>query len=300
MRIGYLTYGLDRCPTGIGRYAVELLAALARLPGRHELVLLVTERSDPHGLWARFEHHHLVGCRLLPSLLSIGHMQVGQTAHRYQLDLIHDPNGIAPFLWPGLKIPTLVTIHDAFAFVYPQTQARLDVWRFRNLLPPVARHVAQVITDSAHSRQDLVRFLGLDPGRVCAIALAADARFHPVADAPERQAILQRYGVASPYLLYTGGINPRKNIPRLLEAFSAVRAAHQPYASLSSGSPSGAAPRCSPRSTALGSGQPSSSPAMSQIAIYPRSTAPPHASSSLHSTKASGCHPSKRWPAARR
>lgn len=72
MRIGYLTYGLDRAPTGIGRYAIEQLRALAALPGAPELVLLTTEDEDKHGLWSAFEHHAPAGCRLLPALMTLG------------------------------------------------------------------------------------------------------------------------------------------------------------------------------------------------------------------------------------
>src|SRR4029078_9084260 len=98
MRIGYLTYGLDRAPTGIGRYAVELLRALAALPNCPEIVLLTTERVDVHQLWDAFEHHDLTAGRMLPALLTIGNAALSSAIRRYKLDGIHDPNGIAPFL----------------------------------------------------------------------------------------------------------------------------------------------------------------------------------------------------------
>src|SRR5690348_16500976 len=152
MRIGYLTYGLDRKPTGIGRYAVELLRALARLPGAPEFVLLTTEQEDPYQLWNRFEHHPLPGCRLLPSLMTLGNMLISDAVRRYGLDLIHDPNGIAPFLGPAFGAHRVVTIHDAFAFVHPEAHNRLDNWRYRYMLPQALRRTDVVLTDSEHSQ----------------------------------------------------------------------------------------------------------------------------------------------------
>ncbi|KAB8139840.1 glycosyltransferase family 4 protein [Chloroflexia bacterium SDU3-3] len=223
MRVGFLTYGLDRAPTGIGRYAVELLRSLAALPDAPELVLLTTERSDPHGLWGAFERHALPGCRLLPALMTAGNALLSAAARRYRLDLIHDPNGIAPFLGPALGARRIVTIHDAFAYVYPQTHNRLDNWRYRWMLPHAARAADAVLTDSHHSQADLVRFLHLKPDHVHAIHCAIGQRFAPVPPTREREATLARYGVAAPYLLYVGGLNARKNIGRMLRAFAAAR-----------------------------------------------------------------------------
>src|SRR5207237_1016759 len=42
----------------------------------------------------------------------------------------------------------------------------------------------------------------------------------------KRQATLTRYGIVSPYILYIGGINARKNIARLYEAYAQVRTDH--------------------------------------------------------------------------
>lgn len=223
MRIGYLTYGLDRAPTGIGRYAVALLEALAALPNSPEIVLLTTERSDRHGLWHRFEHHALPGCRLLPALMTIGNAVTSLASRRYHLDLVHDPNGIAPFLGPGGRTRRIVTIHDAFAYIYPETHNRLDNWRYSWQLRHAARRAHAVITVSQCSRRDLVHYLGLEATRVQVTPEGVDPAFAPMSDSAARRATLDRYGIRPPYLLYVGGINARKNIDRLFAAYARLR-----------------------------------------------------------------------------
>ena len=126
LRVGYLTYGLDRAPTGIGRYAVNLVRALAALPNAPDIVLLTTEQTDSHGLWRDFEHHPLVGCRYLPALLTIGNLQLSRAARRYQFDVLHDPNGIAPFLGRRTATRRITTLHDVFAYTQPQSHNRLE------------------------------------------------------------------------------------------------------------------------------------------------------------------------------
>jgi glycosyltransferase involved in cell wall biosynthesis len=218
MRIGYLTYGLDRAPAGIGRYAVELLRALAALPNCPEIVLLTTERADMHQLWNQFEHHDLTGCRMLPGLLTIGNAALSSAIRRYQLDGIHDPNGIAPFLGLAPGAWRITTIHDAFAYIYPEKHNRLDNWRYRWHLPYAARRADAVITPSECSRCDLMHYLGLASARVQVVPEGVDLRFRPIA-AEACRAVLSRYAVRAPYLLYVGGINARKNIARLFEAY---------------------------------------------------------------------------------
>lgn len=46
MRIGYLTYGLDRAPTGIGRYAVELMRAFEQLADPPEIYVLARAEDN--------------------------------------------------------------------------------------------------------------------------------------------------------------------------------------------------------------------------------------------------------------
>lgn len=222
-RIGVLTYGLDRAPTGIGRYTIELLRAFAKFPERPEIVLLTTERLDRAELLESFEHHPLPGCRLLPALLTYGNLAVSFAARRYRLDLVHDPNGIAPFLGPSGGARRVVTIHDACAYVHPKEHNRLDNWRYRVLLPRAARNANLVLTDSAHSQQDLARYLGVSPTRSRVVACGVSSRFRPVPAGEERRAVLACYGISEPYILYVGAVNARKNIVRLLEAYARLR-----------------------------------------------------------------------------
>jgi glycosyltransferase involved in cell wall biosynthesis len=119
----------------------------------------------------------------------------------------------------------IVTLHDAFPYLQPETHNRLDNWRYRWHLPPLARRADAVITVSACSKADLVRHLALRDERVHVIGEGIDPRFKPVPDGVHRRAILAKYGLAQPYILYLGGVNGRKNIARLLEAFARARAA---------------------------------------------------------------------------
>jgi glycosyltransferase involved in cell wall biosynthesis len=226
MRVGIIAYGLNTGLTGIGRYMVQLARALARLPADLTVVLLTTTTNDRYGLSAEFETYVLPLCRLAPALLTLGNPAVAYAVKRYGLDIIHDPNGIAPFLAPRLGAKRIVTIHDAFAYVHPEMHNRFDNWRYRWHLPYAAGRADAVITNSQHSQSDLVLHLGLPADHVHVTPLGVDCSFTPVSDGPGRAAVLAGYGIKPPYLLYVGSINGRKNVARLFEAYARVRARH--------------------------------------------------------------------------
>jgi len=75
-----------------------------------------------------------------------------------------------------------------------------------------------VITDSEFSRREIVELLGVPEDRVFAIHLGLpDHRFTP--PAATRSQVLLRLGLDRPYLLTVGTLEPRKNIPFLVEVF---------------------------------------------------------------------------------
>jgi glycosyltransferase involved in cell wall biosynthesis len=86
-----------------------------------------------------------------------------------------------------------------------------------------ARNAAQVIALSEHTRTDLINTYKLRPEKVNVVPLAAPAAFAPVRDDNELQRVRQTYGIDRDYILSVGSIQPRKNLRRLIEAYSVLR-----------------------------------------------------------------------------
>jgi glycosyltransferase involved in cell wall biosynthesis len=77
-----------------------------------------------------------------------------------------------------------------------------------------------------------VNLLELPDERSINISTDADSQFRPLEISPGSQkALLKKYGLTHPFVMYTGGIDHRKNIEGLIRAFSklpkALRRAHQ-------------------------------------------------------------------------
>jgi len=94
-------------------------------------------------------------------------------------------------------------------------RAYLYRWQLRQLAS-----ADLVIAISEATRRDLVKYLPqLAAGRVKVIPLAANADYEPT----EERTAQSKYGVTKPYLLYTGGVDFRKNVNGLIDAFHRLR-----------------------------------------------------------------------------
>ncbi len=219
MRVGLLAYGLDRPQSGVTRVARELGNAFAARDDV-EVVPLTTYRRGPFAdaPSARI----LRGCARLPALMLLGGAQIGRIARDERLDIVHDPIGIAPFLFSARGSERrVVTLHDAIAFVYPRGYPLLNNLLHRVYIPAMLPAIDRLVTDSNHARGEISRFLRVDARAIPVIPLGVSDHFSPGVeggeDAPSPS------GVDGPYLLFVGAFQARKNIPRLLEAYARVR-----------------------------------------------------------------------------
>ena len=117
----------------------------------------------------------------------------------------------------------VVTIHDVVPLDHPEWLNREFAAWYRFLIPRLANRVARVITISEFSKQRLLAHTGLDEDRVTVIPNGVDNRFAPMA---ETECSEKLAGLALPcrhYVLCVGSLEPRKNLARLLEAWSRIQ-----------------------------------------------------------------------------
>jgi glycosyltransferase involved in cell wall biosynthesis len=212
-KVGFVSYALDRSPGGIGRYSKELLDALKRA-GVPLTVLHAGGHQALDGVVG------LKGARLLPGLLTVGQVEIAWQARRRRLEVVHDPTGSVPLLLTGVR--RVATIHDVIPYIYPRTSSALDWLIYRCWLPIASRRLDAIITVSNQSKADIVRHL---PVRQEAVTVVPEAvgRSYQLLDRAAVQPVLDRHGIKSPYILYVGSIEPRKNLIRLLRAYARFR-----------------------------------------------------------------------------
>jgi glycosyltransferase involved in cell wall biosynthesis len=131
-------------------------------------------------------------------------------------DVLHMTTYITP---PLPFTPTVVTVHDLSYLVYPQAFSPRVRTVLTTLVPLSVRRAARVIAVSEHTKKDLIRFYGLAPEKIAVTPLAPGPAFVEMPQAADAQL---PPGVTEPFLLAVGNLEPRKNLIRLLEAFSLI------------------------------------------------------------------------------
>ncbi|MFN8547325.1 MAG: glycosyltransferase family 1 protein [Candidatus Eisenbacteria bacterium] len=91
--------------------------------------------------------------------------------------------------------------------------------------PHAARGAPRVgiLTVTEAARREIIEYLDLSPERVHVVPAAPADLYRPVDDPDEIAAVRARHRLERPYLLFVGTLEPRKNLPRLLQAFARLK-----------------------------------------------------------------------------
>ncbi|HEY6232535.1 MAG TPA: glycosyltransferase family 1 protein [Pyrinomonadaceae bacterium] len=209
--------------TGLGgneSYATNLIEALAEIDPNNSYTLYVTRREAVARFSNRWPNFSVRATLPHTPLIRIP-LTLSAELRRNPVDVLH-----VQFTAPPLSpCPVVVSIHDLSFEHLPQTFKWRSRKQLRITVRRSAREAAQVIALSKHARQDLIETYGLPPEKVTAIPLAAADHFRPINDDEELQRVRQTYGIVGEYILSVGAIQPRKNLSRLVEAYSRLRRA---------------------------------------------------------------------------
>jgi anaerobic magnesium-protoporphyrin IX monomethyl ester cyclase len=218
MRIAFDGTALRPGRTGVGYYTEHLLHHLARIASNDELIVVSNRAIDTTSpLPPRVRV--ATPPRRVPRLVWMQTLAV--TALReVEADVVHFTNGMLPLMSP---VPTVVTIHDMSLRLYPRCHPPRRVLLNRPLMDIAARRADAIITVSESAKRDIVRLYNLDPRRVHVVYEAAAPSFRRVHDPVELERVRRRYGLDGRVILYVGTIEPRKNLPKLVDAFAARR-----------------------------------------------------------------------------
>lgn len=215
-------YIQDRFP-GVGRYAFNLIGALARIApiDRFRVICDRTSRNSRHDLsyLARSPNVELAHCGL--PVLSINEQLLG--CHRGLFEgaaLFHSLSYTKPLL---VSVPSIVTLYDITPLIVPEELPNPATRALCRIFYRLAiRSARRIITPSLATSADLQRFFRVPAEKISVVPMAADERFSPLTSV-EVDATRTRLGLPEEYLLYFGSNKPKKNLSRLLCAWARVR-----------------------------------------------------------------------------
>lgn len=236
---------VSRC-RGVGRYSMALTQAIVKLKGQHEILLALNGAFEESTQVLR---EHFLNY-LSPSQIRVWYPPVpcdslnlesaGNRACAEQIFLAF-VSSLAPdvllmlSLFEGLvdnaitNLPadktsfrTAIILYDLIPYVYPEIylqEVNYKSWYLQKI--NLLKKADILLSISKHSRQDAIRHLSLPPEKIIDISAGISEHFKP-ATLSEEDISKQKnaYGITGRYILYTGGLDSRKNFDALLLAYS--------------------------------------------------------------------------------
>ncbi len=202
---------------GIGQFAYQTLKRITRSHPEIEFIFLFDRKFSPGFVFGPNVAPRVVWPPTRHPILYYFWFQikVRRLLNKLKPDLFLSPDGLLPL---GAKCPQLAVIHDINFKHYPQD---LPFWTgkfFNYYFPKYIKEAARIATVSEFTKQDLIKEYNADPQKIDLVYNGIDEKFGPVAPGI-KQETKKKYAGGKDYFLFVGSLHPRKNIPRLLEAF---------------------------------------------------------------------------------
>lgn len=245
MRIGIDYTSAVRQRAGIGRYTRSLIHALAQEDAKNRYVLLVPSNprdwaaeqgwtkepppgqrpSQPSGDGIagnfRFARAPLTerGLAILWQRLVL---PVPAEIFTGPVDVFYSPDFVLP---PSRAKQKILTIHDLSFKRVPETAVPNLKWYLEGAVPRAVRQADLIFADSNATRTDLIELFAVEPDRVRTLYSGVEDYFCRVTDDATLSRVRTQYKLTKPFILSVGTIEPRKNLVRLIKAFSDLPAA---------------------------------------------------------------------------
>ncbi len=205
MRVSIDCQALAGKQTGFGTYLSQLLPALRHVAGPDDTFQ---------------EIRNITKDLRTPSRMLWDQVRLPLAAMRQRPDALFVPAFTAPLLWRGKLV---VTCHDVIGMIFPQYFSTSAQLYWKTLLPASLRHADHILTVSTASKRDIVRLVGIPESRITVTPLAAKSVFQPQTNPALLTQVRRTHNLPRPFCLAVGTLEPRKNLPFLIEAFATAK-----------------------------------------------------------------------------
>ena len=233
---------------GIGRYSMALVRAMARNCGGDELIVALNGSAQSGISMIRAELADVLPVKQILAWHGVDGTSADQTGNRWRgqaarlaredflrslrPDVVHVSSFFEGFIDDTVTsisdaaedFITAVTLYDLIPLVnqdiYLADQQMRD-WYFGKTKE--LKRADLLLGISAHTCEEAVQYLGLSADRMINISGAVDPTFVPGVPSLQKADDLRgRFGLRASFVMYTGGIDHRKNVDALIAAYAAL------------------------------------------------------------------------------
>jgi len=215
MHIGIDAHQVGTQLGGNASYISGLITALGSIDTENQYTLYTTQAEAVRNLVSGFENFKVRLVRPGSPIVRIP-FSMNLVLRKEPVDVLLVQYTAPPFA----PCRVVSVIHDISYEHIPETFRVAERVRMKLSISQTARSADGVLVPSEYTRQDIITTYKLRPEKVHIVPLAADEIFMRVTDPTELDRVSLKYGLKPGFILGLGSIQPRKNLVRLIDAYS--------------------------------------------------------------------------------
>jgi|WetSurMetagenome_2_1015567.scaffolds.fasta_scaffold00244_11 glycosyltransferase involved in cell wall biosynthesis len=214
-RFGYDSEtGLPR-RVGSSEYCFQLLLNLNKIDRKNNYIIYLPEKPTPDlPEEAQNWHYKVVGPRWMWTLVGLS---LEFLLRRSKPDVFFSPTHYLPIFTPA---KTVISILDVSFLKFPELFKKSDLNQLTKWTKYSADKASMVFTISEASKGDIIKSYEIPDDMVVITYPGIKEIFNDKQRILNMDEIKKKYGVVNEYVLFVGTLQPRKNVSRLIEAFS--------------------------------------------------------------------------------
>lgn len=216
LRVGLIGRDLNKKGGGTKTYILNVLKSLSGKKYEEYELYLIHNCLEYKGHFPSFEETFIEE----KNKFLFDYLYVPIWSRKNKLDIVFYPKSTIPFFARGEKI---VTVHD-LAYFMPNIRAYtlLDTLFMRIMIKNSCKRADKIIAVSENTKMDIINILGINEEKIKVIYEAADEKYKVINNEGRLSEIKEKYNLNREFILFTGGITPRKNLIRLIRAFNNI------------------------------------------------------------------------------
>lgn len=217
-----MTIGIDaneanvQKKVGISEYVFQLLLQFSTLASSDKkfVIYLKDQPRDDFPKESSYWRYKVVGPKKMWT-------QVGLPIHlflnRDKPDIFFSPGHYAPRFSP---VPTVISIMDLAFLHFPEYFTQKDLTQLKSWTSYSVKKAKAIVTISESTKNDIIKLYGIPGQMVRVVYLGIKKTVTLTPHIYTMQELQTKYGINKDFVLFVGTLQPRKNIARLIEAFS--------------------------------------------------------------------------------
>jgi glycosyltransferase involved in cell wall biosynthesis len=208
---------------GIGWYTYQVCRRLVEQHPEHTFIFLFDRP---------FEDEFIFGKNVIPVVLSPParhpvlftiwfEWSVVHALKKYRADVFLSPDNFCSL---RTKVPTVLVVHDLSFLYFPEQVSRTNLAYYRYFTPRFLQKAKQIVSVSKATQLDIEKYYPTLNAPIHISGNGCRDVFRPLSEIEEVE-VKRKYTDGKDYFFYVGAVHPRKNVHRLMEAFSAFKKA---------------------------------------------------------------------------